>query len=285
MSRRPPAEHVIHLVSDSTGETLSAMARACLAPFDGVSADLAVSVFVRTEEDLAAAIARIEARPGPVFHTFADRAFRARIEAACQRLGVSALAPLDPVFARLAELFGRQPRPEIGMQHQLDRGYFERMAAIDFAMAHDDGAIGEPLGQRLRQADVILTGVSRTSKTPTALYLAHRGVKAANMPLVPGRQPDPAFFLALDAGVPAIGLTASPTRLAQIRGERLEALGDRSADYADLDRIRAEVAEARLFFERHALPVIDVTRRSIEETAAAILAELRRQRGEGAPWP
>ena len=269
--------HHVHLISDSTGETLGAMARACLAPFEDVEVVLHRSVFVRAESDLEEALARLRASPGLVCFTLVDRDFRARLEQECAVLGVPALAALDPLMARLTEVFGQAPRREIGMQHQVDGDYFQRIAALDFAIAHDDGA----LGARLRQADVILTGVSRTSKTPTCIYLAYRGVKAANMPLVPGRAPDPAFFEALDLGVPAIGLTASPARLAQIRSKRLEALGDRAPDYADPDRIREEVSEARLFFDRHGLPVIDVTRRSIEETAAAVLAELTRRREQG----
>jgi hypothetical protein len=160
------------------------------------------------------------------------------------------------------------------MQHRITPDYFERITALDYAIANDDGA----LGSRFARADVILAGVSRTSKTPTCIYLAYRGVKAANMPLVPGRTPPEAFFRALDSGIPVIGLVASPARLAQIRGQRLEALGDRPSAYADPDRIRDEVAEARLFFERHRIPVIDITRRSIEETAAAVMAEVGRQR-------
>ena len=158
------------------------------------------------------------------------------------------------------------------MQHRITSVYFDRIAALDFAISHDDGALGD----RLMQADVILTGVSRTSKTPTCIYLAHRGVKAANVPLVPKTTPDPAFIAAIGKGVPVIGLTASPARLSQIRSQRLEAIGSvQTADYAEIDAIRAEVADARIFFDRHDIPVIDVTRRSIEETAAEILALLR----------
>ena len=165
------------------------------------------------------------------------------------------------------------------MQHRLNNDYFDRIAALDFAIAYDDGAIGTRLGQ----ADVILTGVSRTSKTPTCIYLAYRGIKAANMPLVPGAEPDPAFFQAMARGVPVIGLTASPSRLSQIRGQRLEAIGStKTAEYAELDQIRGEVADARLFFEQHGIPVIDVTRRSIEETAAEVLALLRERGVRGA---
>lgn len=271
-----PDRFHLHLVSDSTGETLNAMVRATVAPFEGVEAMLHTTVLVRTERDLDGAIARLHANPGLVCFTLADRALRGRLERECARLGVASIAALDPLFARLTDFFGRPPGPGVGLQHQMNRAYFERIAALDFAMAHDDGAVGGALGARLRRAEVILTGVSRTSKTPTCIYLANRGVKAANMPLVPGRDPDPAFLEAMAAGVPVVGLTANPARLAQIRSERLETLGDRTPDYADLDRVRAEVTEARLFFDRHEIPVIDVTRRSIEETAAAILAILQR---------
>ena len=267
----------IHLISDSTGETLNAMLRAGLAPFDGADAEIHASVFVRSAADLEAAIVRLRRRPGFVCYTLMDGTLRTRLDEVCRELGVPALAALDPLLARLAEYLGRQPGHGVGRQHQLDSEYFQRIAALDFALANDDGA----RGSRFARAEVILTGVSRTSKTPTCIYLAHRGIKAANMPLVPGRPPDPAFIAAMEAGTPVIGLTASPTRLAQIRGQRLEALGDRTPDYADPARIREEVAEARLFFERHGLPVIDVTRRSIEETAAAVLAHLDRIR-EGA---
>lgn len=267
----------LHLISDSTGETLGAMVRACLARFEGAEVELLTSVFVRSSADMDAALARVRARPGLVLFTIVDPDLRARLEGATTALGVPTLCALDPMMAHLTHFLARTPTAGIGRQHILDKAYFQRMAALDYAMASDDGQ----LGTRLSRAEVILTGVSRTSKTPTCVYLAHRGLRAANVPLVPGREPDPAFLRAMAAGIPTVGLTASPTRLAQIRTERLEALGDRPRDYADLDRIRAEVADARLFFERHRLPVIDVTRRSVEETAAAILSLLERRR-EGA---
>jgi len=267
-------QHHIHLVSDSTGETLSAMARACLAQFDGVDSRLHMSVFVRSDADLDAALAMLERCPGLVWFTLVDEDHRTRLETACARLGVPAMAVLEPLTAQLTDFLGCAPRHGVGLQHKMDRAYFQRIAALDYAMANDDGM----LGSRLAQADVILTGVSRTSKTPTCIYLANRGVKAANMPLVPGQDPPAAFFEAMRGGIPVIGLVVSPARLAQIRSQRLESLGDRPNAYADIDRIRAEVTDARLFFERHAIPVIDVTRRSVEETAAAILAQLSAER-------
>ena len=271
MTERP--SHHLHLISDSTGETLHAVSKAALAPFGGAEIALSISVFVRSVAELDAACERITENPGPVLYTLADPVLNARLLAHCQNSGVPALAPLDAAIDMLSAAFDIPADRRPGLQYQIDRDYFDRIAALDYAIAHDDGALGE----RLMQADVILTGVSRTSKTPTCIYLAHRGVKAANVPLVPGQSPDPAFFEAHDAGVPMIGLTASPGRLSQVRSHRLEAIGagDKTADYAEIDRIRAEVAEARLLFERLDIPVIDVTRRSIEETAAAIMAELR----------
>ncbi|MEM9044135.1 MAG: pyruvate, water dikinase regulatory protein [Pseudomonadota bacterium] len=267
----PNSPRNIHLISDSTGETLLTTTRAVLAPFEHVPVNLHQSVFVRSDADVQAAISNLRKSPGIVFHTLVNQEHRRMVDAVCEELGQFSVPLLDPLIARMGEFLGDHPNHKPGMQYRTDNDYFDRISAMDFAISHDDGA----LGSRLLRADVILTGVSRTSKTPTCIYLAYRSVRAANMPLVPGIQPDPAFFQALEAGVPAIGLTASPTRLSQVRTHRLEALGDQTPAYADLDKIREEVAEARLFFQRHDLPVIDVTRRSIEETAAEILAILR----------
>lgn len=267
----PNSSYHIHLISDSTGETLLTTTRAVLAPFDRVDVQLHQSVFVRSDADLQIAVDQIERAPGMVFHTLVNSSHRARLQEVCTALGQTAIPLLDPLIARISEFFGVSPQHRAGMQYRVDNDYFDRISAMDFALAHDDGA----LGSRLLRADVILTGVSRTSKTPTCIYLAYRSIRAANMPLVPGVKPDPAFHQALEAGIPAVGLTVSPARLSQIRTNRLEALGDRSPAYANIDLIREEVANARLFFERYDLPVIDVTRRSIEETAAEILAILR----------
>ncbi len=264
----------LHLISDSTGETLLAAVNAARAAFKGTEREtqLHQTVFVRTDRDLEKALEGARANPGPVFFTIANRDRNEKLVTGCREIGVPAIPLLDPLIEALSRHFGVEASHQPGMQHQLNRTYFARIAALDFAIAHDDGN----LDSRFARADVILVGVSRTSKTPTCIYLAYRGVKAANVPLVPGREPPDALFRAMEAGTPVIGLTASPTRLAQIRAERLEALGQHPAeDYAEIDRIRREVADARLFFERHAIPMIDVTRRSIEETAAAILVELR----------
>ena len=270
--------HHLHLISDSTGETISAVLRAALARFDSPEPQMHMTVFVRTREDLDKALQPIPKTPGLVIYTLADSSLRGHLLDFCAGIGVPTVPVLDPIVAALSDFLGQTAEERPGMQHRVNSGYFDRIAALDFAIAHDDGATGE----RLLQADVILTGVSRTSKTPTCIYLAHRGVKAANVPLVPGTEPGKAFFDALSRGVPAVGLTASPGRLSQVRSQRLETLGaTTTADYAEIDRIRSEVADALLFFERHGLPVIDVTRRSIEETSAEILAIMRARESDG----
>lgn len=273
------SEKHLHLISDSTGETISAIARAALARFNSVQPTVHVSVFVRNAADINTALARLRASPGLVIYTLADPKLRQMLEQALVAESVPAVPALDRVIGALAEHLDAAPLDRPGLQHRLSTDYFDRIAALDFAIAHDDGAVGE----RIQQAHVILTGVSRSSKTPTCIYLAYRGIKAANVPLVPGVDPDPAFFDAMARGLPVIGLTASPSRLSQIRSQRLEAIGSTDmADYAELDRIRKEVADARLFFDRHGIPVIDVTRRSIEETAAEVLALLRERGIAGA---
>ncbi|MEM6621140.1 MAG: pyruvate, water dikinase regulatory protein [Pseudomonadota bacterium] len=268
----------LHLISDSTGETITAIARAALARFADTQPQVHLSVFVRTSVDLESALAPIETDNTLVVFTLADPELRARLSTHCAELGVPTACPLDSVMSGLTDLLGIEPNVRAGMQHRVNNDYFDRISALDFAISHDDGATGD----RFDQAHVILAGVSRTSKTPTCIYLAYRGIKAANMPLVPGVEPHPTFFSAMEHGVPVVGLTASPSRLSQIRAQRLEAIGStKTPEYAELDQIRAEVAEARLFFDRHDISVIDVTRRSIEETAAEVMALLRSRGVEG----
>lgn len=270
--------HVLHLLSDSTGETATAAANAVLSQFEDPQIDLRVHVFVRAPAELEKALVAIRKRPGTIVYTLLNPEMVGALRSAAADLGVEAIPLLDPLFEAMKIALGPARRQRPGKQYQTDTAYFQRVAAIDYAMQLDDGATAD----RLRRADVILLGVSRTSKTPTCLYLAVRGVKAANVPLVPGTPLPQGLAAAMEEGVPVIGLTASPTRLAQIRTQRLEVIGsEKGIDYADIDRVREEVSEALMTFERLGAPVIDVTRRSIEETAASIMAALRDKR-EGA---
>ena len=255
----------IHLVSDSTGETLNAMARAVCARFTDILPIEHIYALVRSPRQLDRALEEIGGAPGVVMHTIIDPELRTALEEGCRRLEMPCIAVLDPVVSTMARYLGARISTRVGAQHALDNDYFDRMEALNYAIAHDDGAGTE----NLNQADVILTGVSRTSKTPTSIYLAHRGIRAANVPLIPG-QGAPAALLATDK--PVVALIASPERLISIRRNRLLALNqDNETSYTDQEAVRSEIIEARRLFERQGWPVIDVTRRSVEETAAQII--------------
>jgi len=256
----------VHLVSDSTGETLNAMARAACARFNNVLEIEHIYALVRTPAQLERALFEIGNAPGVVLHTIVDEALRGALEEGCQKLDMPCFGALDPLVSALSWYLGAPLSTRVGAQYALDSDYFNRMDALSYALGHDDGQGG----QDLNSADVVLVGVSRTSKTPTCIYLAHRGVKAANIPLVPSSGV-PARLLDLE-GVPVVGLTLSPDRLVQIRRNRLRSLKEsRESTYVDSDAVRGEVVAARRLFERHGWPVIDVTRRSVEETAAAVI--------------
>ena len=265
----------VHLVSDSTGETLNALARAVCARFDDLMPIEHIYALVRSMRQLERALEDIEAAPGVVIHTIVDPEIRTALEEGCRRLDMPCLPALDPLVASLQRYLGVALTSRVGVQHTLDTDYFNRMDALNYAIGHDDGQGG----QDLEQADVVLIGVSRTSKTPTCIYLAHRGVKAANVPLVPHRPPPEQLFNLKHAQV--IGLTVSPDRLIQIRRNRLLSLKeDRESTYIDHEAVREEVVRARRLYERQGWPVIDVTRRSVEETAAQVINILNRGHGQ-----
>jgi len=256
----------MHLVSDSTGETLNAMARAACARFSNVMEIEHIYALVRTPAQLSRALAEIAQAPGVVLHTIVDEDLRTALEVGCKRLEMPCFGALDPLVSALSFYLGAPLSKRVGAQYALDSNYFDRMDALTYALGHDDGQGGRDLNK----ADVVLVGVSRTSKTPTCIYLAHRGVRAANVPLVPTSGP-PASLLELK-GVPIVGLTLSPDRLIQIRRNRLRTLSEtRESAYVDTDAVRGEIIAARRLYERHGWPVIDVTRRSVEETAAAVI--------------
>ena len=256
----------IHLVSDSTGETLNALARAVCARFENVLPIEHIYALVRSPRQLERALADIAEAPVVVIHTIVDEKLRTSLEEGCREFDMPCFPALDPLVSALSRYLGAAITSRVGVQHALDTDYFNRMDALNYAIGHDDGQGG----QDLEQADVVLVGVSRTSKTPTCIYLAHRGVRAANVPLVPHRPPPEQLFGLKRALV--VGLTVSPDRLLQIRKNRLLNLKEnRESTYIDPDAVRDEIIKARRMFERQGWPVIDVTRRSVEETAAAVL--------------
>ena len=264
----------LHLVSDATGETINSVARACLAQFDQVEPHEHAWTLIRTSKQLEKVLAGIKGHPGPVLFTMVNEKLRMELVAGCHRLQVPCIPVLDPVIMALTSHLGMQAQGLPGRQHELDAEYFGRIDAMNFALSHDDGQSA----QDYDLADVILVGVSRTSKTPTCIYLANRGIKAANVPIVPGCPVPPELLTARRPMV--VGLTKDPAQLVQVRRNRLHLLSQaEDTDYVDPEVVRKEVAQARRLCAENNWTVLDVTRRSIEETAASIIQMLSKYRG------
>jgi regulator of PEP synthase PpsR (kinase-PPPase family) len=278
MIREPISTYFnVHLVSDSTGETLAGVMRATCAQFDNILPVEHSYFLVRSIRQLERVLKEIEAAPGVVMFTLSNLDHRTLLESRCAELGMPCVAVLDPVLDVTSRYLGQELNHKVGATRKLNAEYFKRIDALDFAMYHDDGQ----QVVELRDADVILVGVSRTSKTPTSVYLAHRGVKAANVPFVPNVPLPPELF---EANHPlVVGLTISADRLVHVRRNRLAAMKEtRAGGYTDEDEVRREVMDAQKLFEKEAWPTIDVSRRSIEETAAAVLNLLAEHRGAAA---
>ncbi len=274
---KPLSYFHLHLISDATGETLLAAGRAASAQYVNARAIEHIYPLIRTEKQLRKVLEQIDTEPGIVLYTVVDPKLAAIIDQSCAEMGVPSVSVLEPVLNTFQSYLGAPAHRRASAQHVLNADYFRRIDALNFTMEHDDGV----LPADIEEADVILVGISRTSKTPTSIYLANRGIKTANVPLVPGI---PVPDVLLTAKRPLIvGLIATAERISQIRQNR--ALGNmpsiNSSLYTDRASIAEELTYARNLCNRNGWPIIDVTRRSIEETAAAILALLRNGKQEG----
>ena len=264
----------LHLVSDATGETINSVARAAIAQFEGIEVVEHFWSLIRGRRQIDNVLAAVEANPGVVLFTLVDRDLRDHLEAGCRRLNAPTVPVLEPVINALSSYLGLESHGEPGRQHALDAEYFDRINAMHFVLTHDDG---QALAT-LESADVVLLGVSRTSKTPTCFYLANRGIKAANVPLIPGMPVSPEVEGLAKPLV--VGLTTTPERLVEVRRNRLRMMNhDQETDYVDLETVRDEVLTARRLYARHQWLVIDVTRRSIEEVAAEVMQHLAHRVG------
>jgi regulator of PEP synthase PpsR (kinase-PPPase family) len=256
----------VHLLSDSTGETLNALANAALAQFENVDVQIHFYALVRSEHQLSRAMDHIATAPGLVFFTLANQSLRTKLLTRCTTLLTECVDVLEGPVVALRQFLGASETHKVGRQHQVDQRYLERIEVLNFTIAHDDGQSLDTIGD----AEVILTGASRTSKTPTCVYLAIRGIKAANVPLIPGVPPPAALLVAEKPLI--VGLWVSPERLVQVRRNRLTSMGEaRDTNYIDPDIVREEINATRRLFEQNEWPSIDVSRRSIEETAAAVM--------------
>ncbi len=267
MTKDLPRYFHLHLISDSTGETLSTIAKAATVQYSKIQAIEHVHPLIRTKRQLTRVLQEINSTPGIVLYTIVSRDLGERLEEGCQELNIPCVPVLKPVMSVFESYLGAPSTPKVGGQHVLDSDYFQRIDALNFSMIHDDGN----LPGDLNQADIILVGISRTSKTPTSIYLANRGYKTANVPFVP-ELPLPTQLEEQSDKTFVVGLIASPQRIAQIRRNRVMAMADADLkDYVDEDRISDEIAFTRRLCAQHSWPLIDVTRKSIEETAAEII--------------
>ncbi len=268
----------IYLVSDATGTTLQGLARAALSQFDGIEAKERFWPMIRSEAQIDRAIEDIRKTPGPVLFTLVDRKLRHKLQDICADLDIPCMPIMDPILRNMSSYLGLPSKGIPGLQHALDEAYFKRMDAVDFALSYDDGQHLDGLNE----ADVVLVGVSRTSKTPTCIFLARRGIKAANIPLVPGVS-FPEKLIGLKKPL-FVGLTESPKRLENLRRSRLNAEENKhdyaGNEYLELEKIEEEIKNARRLFSKNNWPVIDVTRRSVEETTAEIIVLLQKHKGK-----
>lgn len=266
MAHSPPSYYHLHLVSDSTGETLTAIAKAAAVQYANVRPIEHMHPLVRTPRQLKRVLQEIEQAPGIVLYTVVNRDLAAEIELRCREIKVPAHAVLQPIMQVFESYLGTAQTPTVAGQHVLDAEYFKRIDALNFSMAHDDGRLPEDLNA----ADIILLGISRTSKTPTSIYLAQRGYKTANLPLVPSIALPEALTGRHSAFV--VCLVASADRIAEVRRNRAILMSDRNLnDYVDRAQIAEEITYSRRICSQNSWPVIDVTRKSIEETAATII--------------
>lgn len=266
MANPLPSYFHLHLVSDSTGETLTTIAKAAAVQYAVVRPIEHVHPLIRTAKQMTRVLQEIEQAPGIVLYTVVNKELADMLEARCKELNLPSLYVLAPIMQIFESYLGAPRTPTVAGQHVLDASYFRRIDAMNFTLSYDDGRLPEDLNQ----ADIILLGISRTSKTPTSIYLAHRGYKTVNVPLVPGVQL-PAQLLEPHTAF-VVCLVASAERISEVRRNRAEHLSNRNLDdYVDRQQIMAEISYSRSLCAQHGWPILDVTRRSIEESAAQII--------------
>lgn len=264
---------IVYVVSDSVGETAEFVVRAAASQFDGGHCELRRVSHVSEPSMIDETLRAAKEERAIVAFTIVVPALKDHLLEAADKLGVTAVDIMGPMVGAFSQLMGVEPRHEAGLVHQLNEDYFRRVDAVEFAVKYDDGRDA----RGLERADLILVGVSRTSKTPLSMYLAHRGLRVANVPLVPEVQPPEELFHLTDVSK-VIGLRISAEKLNAIRQERLKSLGlTSSANYAKHDRILVELEYAESIMQRLGCHIIDVSNKAIEETAGLVVEYITRR--------
>lgn len=269
----------LHLISDATGETLIAASRAVTSQYKGTQAIEHVYPLVRTRRQLERIVEAIDREPGIVLYTITDAELGGFLSDRCREMGTPCVSVLEPIFQLFQSYLGIPTARKVGAQHELSAEYFARIDALNFTVMHDDGLMPE----NIEEADIVLIGISRTSKTPTSIYLANRGIKTTNIPIVPGVELPEQIMGAKHPLV--VALVATADRIQQVRQNRILGHGTDKTAYVDRASIGEELAYTRRLCARNGWPMIDVSRKSIEETAAAIMAlraeHMARRKSEG----
>lgn len=259
-------EQIIYVCSDAVGETAEAVAKATLRQFSSEHVKIKRFGHLRSEDEIVRIVAEAARTGGFISYTLVQPELRELMKEEALRLGIRAVDVMGPMMQAYVDTFGSFPRREPGLLHSINEDYYRRIEAIEFAVRYDDGK--DVRG--LIQAQVVLVGVSRTSKTPLSIFLSHKGIKTANLPLMPEVKPPEELWQGPERLI--VGLTMQPEMLLEIRTERLKTLGlPGSAHYASSDRIREELDYASTVMKSLACPVIDITNRAIEETAGIIM--------------
>ena len=259
--------HQVFLISDSTGETLDRIFMALKAQFNNFNYDLAQYSFTRTENQISTIIENAKEKESPIIlYTVVNSKLAKFLAEEANKKKIPCFGVLGDLILNFSKILNQKATHRPSAQHVLDEDYYKRIEAIQFTMNHDDGNNTE----NINESDIVLVGVSRTSKTPTSIYLANKGLKTSNIPLVNE------MSIPLDLINPnklcVVGLITEADRLYDIRRNRLNSMKEREAfDYTNLDKIRNEVEQSKKIFKKNKWPVIDVTRKSVEETAASII--------------
>lgn len=267
------AGKTVFVISDSLGETAEAVARATVSQFDKENIDIIRIPYVNSESQIEDILREVASEGKVLCHTIVSESLRAYLHGRAHDLGVNAVDILGPVLGAVGTIAETKPRMTPGMIHKLDQEYFKKVEAIEFAVKYDDGK--NPKG--FEKADIVIIGVSRTSKTPLSMYLAYKKIKAANLPLVPEVPIPEELFKVSPKKI--VGLVIDPFKLNHIRCERLKSMGlGDGANYAAISRIEEELEYAKAIMRRVHCPVLDVSNKSIEETAALVMQIVDRNR-------